>query len=186
MAKIGRNQPCPCRSGRKAKHCCGVPTGPSPEQLATAFLARQARAWAPLLADYTDAELDALGDEVAALPRHDLSLHLPLPRVLPPALERLRHAIAERDPDTVVAAIPDALDHLDTPTNRQRLARAGLALHDHGHHLDCDITAMAVVDLAINERSALVFSALYHPLAIATGAATTPSGLHVATRPTAA
>ncbi len=22
MAKIGRNQPCPCSSGRKYKHCC--------------------------------------------------------------------------------------------------------------------------------------------------------------------
>jgi len=22
MAKIGRNQPCPCGSGRKYKHCC--------------------------------------------------------------------------------------------------------------------------------------------------------------------
>ncbi|CAG37555.1 SEC-C metal-binding domain-containing protein [Desulfotalea psychrophila] len=24
MAKIGRNEPCPCRSGKKFKHCCGL------------------------------------------------------------------------------------------------------------------------------------------------------------------
>ncbi|MCW5199892.1 SEC-C domain-containing protein [Desulfobulbus sp. F1] len=34
MIKISRNQPCPCRSGRKYKHCClslrqaGLPTAP--------------------------------------------------------------------------------------------------------------------------------------------------------------
>lgn len=27
--KIGRNEPCPCGSGRKYKHCCGRPGGPS-------------------------------------------------------------------------------------------------------------------------------------------------------------
>ncbi|MGH3665790.1 MAG: SEC-C metal-binding domain-containing protein, partial [Egibacteraceae bacterium] len=54
MAKTGRNQPCSCGSGRKAKRCCGVTAGPSPDQLARTWLQRQARDWAPLLADYTD------------------------------------------------------------------------------------------------------------------------------------
>lgn len=37
MVKIGRNEPCPCGSGKKYKHCCarkerGVVAKPSPEQ----------------------------------------------------------------------------------------------------------------------------------------------------------
>jgi tetratricopeptide (TPR) repeat protein/2-polyprenyl-3-methyl-5-hydroxy-6-metoxy-1,4-benzoquinol methylase len=28
---IGRNQPCPCGSGRKYKHCCGAPAGQAPQ-----------------------------------------------------------------------------------------------------------------------------------------------------------
>ena len=32
MAKIGRNQPCPCGSGRKHKHCCWQRDGAAPEQ----------------------------------------------------------------------------------------------------------------------------------------------------------
>ena len=37
MAKIGRNEPCPCRSGKKYKHCCSrkeqsVPVQQTPEQ----------------------------------------------------------------------------------------------------------------------------------------------------------
>jgi hypothetical protein len=30
MAKIGRNQPCPCRSGKKFKHCHGGIHAPQP------------------------------------------------------------------------------------------------------------------------------------------------------------
>jgi hypothetical protein len=25
--KVGRNDPCPCKSGRKLKHCCVYPSG---------------------------------------------------------------------------------------------------------------------------------------------------------------
>ena len=39
MPGPGRNQPCPCGSGRKTKHCCGEQRGPSEEQLARAHVA---------------------------------------------------------------------------------------------------------------------------------------------------
>jgi uncharacterized protein len=29
VAKVGRNEPCPCGSGRKFKHCCGLSTDPA-------------------------------------------------------------------------------------------------------------------------------------------------------------
>lgn len=183
MAKIGRNQPCPCGSGLKAKRCCGVPRGPAPDQLAIAFLHAQAQQWAPLLAGYSDHDLDELMHEVAELATLDLSLHATLPRLLPPALEQLRAAIADRDPDAAARAMPAALAHIDTPLERQRLARAILALHDVGHHVDCDTTAYAICELADPEVTpALLFGGLFHALTLTTGGHTTPAGLLVAAR----
>ena len=54
MAKLGRNEPCPCGSGRKVKLCCGTHRGPSPEDLAWQTLHDQARKFAPLLRPYTN------------------------------------------------------------------------------------------------------------------------------------
>jgi hypothetical protein len=182
MAKNGRNQPCACGSGRKTKRCCGTTTGPAPDQLARSWLNTQARQWAPLLADHTEPELDELFDEVTHLPLIDLSLHLPLPRLLSPALERLRRATADQDPDATLDAAAAALPELDTPAMRAHLARAVLALHDNNHRIDCDVTAYAILDLADNDRSALLFSALVQTFAVTSGAARTPSGLLLASR----
>ncbi|MBW3578992.1 MAG: SEC-C domain-containing protein [Actinobacteria bacterium] len=182
VAKIGRNQPCPCGSGAKAKRCCGVPRGPSPDQLATAFLNAACRQWAPVLAGYTVEELGELFQEVAALPATDLSLHARLPRLLPAGLQRLRTAIAEDDADAVTAAMPDALAIIDTPLERQRLARAVLALHDDGHRIDCDTAAAAIIDLAADDHSLLLLRAMIEALSVDTGTARTPAGLLVAAR----
>ena len=187
MAKPGRNQPCPCGSGRKTKRCCPTRPGPDPDRLARIYLDAQADHWAPLLADHTDDEIAELTHELALLPTVDLSLHLPLPKLLPPPLERLRERITERDPDAIVTALPDALDVVDTPTNREHLARAVLALHDHDHRIPCELTAAAIIDLADHDQgSALLFSALYHALTITTGDTATPSGLIIASQTPAA
>lgn len=182
MAKIGRNDPCRCGSGSKTKRCCGVPRGPSPAQQATAFFNVAVEQWAPLLVGYTDDDLDVLFHQTAALPADHLQLHATLPRVLPPAIDRLCTAIADRDPNRIVAAIPHALDIVDTPTERHRLARAVLDLHDHGHHIDCDTTAYAILDLAKHDDTspALMFGAIYHALALQAGTQPTPSGLILA------
>ena len=37
MAGLGRNERCPCGSGRKVKRCCGVQRGPSEDELAKAM-----------------------------------------------------------------------------------------------------------------------------------------------------
>lgn len=183
MAELGRNQPCPCGSGRKAKRCCGVSRGPSEEQLARSFLSSQAQRWAPLLAPCTQHELDGLFEEAARLAETDLSLHLRLPRLFPPALERLRQAIGDQDPDGAVAALPEALLAVDTPIERQRLAETVLELHDHGHRIDCAVVAYALLDLAeLDQHSIVVFSALYQAMALTTGGSRTPTGLLVAAR----
>jgi hypothetical protein len=60
VAKVGRNQPCPCGSGRKAKRCCGIEGGPSEQSLARAYLAHAAREAAADLDGVSDAGLKAL------------------------------------------------------------------------------------------------------------------------------
>lgn len=180
MAKTGRNQPCPCGFRRKAKRCCGVASGPSPDQRATAWLRLQARQWSPLLAAATDVELEALSDELLALPARDLSLHLPLPRLVQPALEHLRRALAGGDRAAMVAALPAALELVDTPTLRARLASAVIALHDRDHRIDCELAACAILDLAGAGSSRLLSAALFHTLRVTAGVAPTPAGLLVA------
>ena len=115
MAQQGRNARCRCGSGRKVKYCCGVRRGPSEAELAKAFLHQQARSAALVLAARSDDEVVALLDAATRLPTHDVSVQLPLPRLLGRALERLRAAIAEDDPDEVDAVLPAALAEVDTP-----------------------------------------------------------------------
>lgn len=179
MARIGRNQPCPCGSGRKAKRCCGVPRGPAPDDLARIFLDKQADYWLPVVADLPREEVADVFEEVSCLPHTDLTLHLPLPRLLPPALDGLREALAGVDEDRVEEFLPQALALVDTPVVRERLARAVLALHDDGHRVGCEVTALALYDLAHSEPSVLLTCALLWTLMVRAGVARTPSGLLV-------
>lgn len=75
MAKVRRNEPCACGSGRKTKRCCAAPPGgPSPQQQAAAWLATQARAWAldavdtPLLRAHLGRGVVALHDDGHRIP----------------------------------------------------------------------------------------------------------------------
>src|SRR5450759_5007396 len=124
MAGVGRNQPCPCGSGRKAKRCCGVRRGPSEAELARAFVAEQCRAAAPLLRPVMSDE-DALLElypAVEELPQLDLSCQLRLPRLLWPELERLKDAVVDDDAEEIERAMPAALARVDTPLVRAELA----------------------------------------------------------------
>src|SRR6266508_2326235 len=105
MAQQGRNARCSCGSGRKVKHCCGVRRGPSEAELAKAFLHQQARSAALVLAERSDAQVAALLDAAVGLPRQDVSMQLPLPGLLSSALDRLRSAVADDDPDEVAAVL---------------------------------------------------------------------------------
>jgi hypothetical protein len=51
-------------------------------------------------------------------------MQLPLPGLLSPALERLRAAVADDDPEEVAAVLPAALAEVDTPLVRAGLVRA--------------------------------------------------------------
>jgi SEC-C motif len=177
MAQQGRNQRCPCGSGRKVKHCCGVRRGPSEAELAKAFLHQQARVAALVLDARSDAEVVALLDAATRLPRQEVSMQLPLPRLLSPAQERLRAAVADDDPDEVAAAVPAALAEVDTPIARAGLVRAVQALRDAGR-VSAEIAAAVAVEQA-SRSTTLLRAGLLAAVAVSVGAATTPAGLLV-------
>lgn len=180
MAGNGRNEPCRCGSGTKAKRCCGVRRGPSGPELAKAFLVEQRRASSPALRrviNHVD-DLVELYESVARLPRLDLSCQLRLPRVLGRELERLRSAIAGEDNEEIQLALPGAMARVDTVFVRADLARAVIALREAGLVTDV-VAAAALLDLD-SEADALVRAALLTALAVDCGAARTPSGLVLA------
>jgi hypothetical protein len=181
MAKLGRNDPCPCGSGRKAKRCCGIERGPSEESLARAYLNQAARAslleLGPVAA-IADDDFDDLCDQLIELPRHELSLQLELPKIFPPALGLLLDAMEQDEPDVGEAPFHELLDKLDTAPARAQLARAVVELRARGR-LERRLAAAALVDLASGSRE-LFAASLLEAAAVRAGRARTPGGLLVA------
>ena len=128
-------------------------------ELAKAFLYQQARTAALVLDSRSDDEVVALLDEAVGLPKKDVSMQLPLPGLLSPALERLRAAVADDDPDEVAAAVPAVLAEVDTPIVRAGLVRAVLALRDAGRVSDA-VAAAVVVEQASRSTTLLRASLL--------------------------
>jgi hypothetical protein len=178
VAKVGRNESCPCGSGRKAKRCCGVRRGPSEESLACAFLAHALREAAWELRNIPELEFEGLLGELAELPELELSLHAVLPKLLSPALDRLCDAFAADDLDAAEEPFGELLGAIDTPLERARLARAVVALRAAGR-LDAKLAAAALIDLASGSRE-LVASSLLQAAAVRAGAARTPAGVLLA------
>jgi SEC-C motif len=178
MPRPGRNEPCPCGSGRKVKHCCGQSRGPAEDDLARAFVAHHARAAAHELRRLPEDELDDLFDDLVELPELDLGLTITLPDLLTPELERLHDAVRADDRDAAYEVIPTILDRLDTPTERARLAHTVIALRD-ARRLDPLLAAAAIIDLD-SRSQALMRACLIQAALINSGAARTPGGLRIA------
>lgn len=176
MTKVGRNEPCPCGSGRKAKRCCAIEGGPSAESRARAFLAHASRTAAAELRDLPDAELLDLFEELWELPCVDLSLQIELPKLLSPLLDRLCDAVVDDDPD------PDLLDaatkSIDGPVERARLARAAISQAEVGV-IGGGLAAAALLDLGSGSRH-LMHAALLEALAVRAGVVATPAGIRLA------
>lgn len=179
MGAAGRNEPCGCGSGRKAKRCCGVQRGPSEADLARAFLAGQVGPAARVLRGCSDDELNELQGETLELPTLDTSLQLPLPRLLTPDVERLLLAIEDDDLDGIDDALPAVLARVDTPVARAELARALLALRERGR-IDPRVSAVALIELSAPKLQRLVSSAVVQSAGVVLGDVTTPAGLLVA------
>ena len=178
MPGPGRNDPCPCGSGRKVKRCCGEHRGPGENDLARAYLAHQARDAARRLRHLDDDELRELFDDLFELPELDLSLAITLPQLHTPDLQRLFDAVKADDPDAGDEVIPRILEKLDTPVERARLARTIINLRDT-KRLDSSLAAAAIIDL--DSRSRILLNAcLIHAAFIHTGRMRTPGGLRLA------
>lgn len=180
MSAPGRNDPCPCGSGRKLKVCCGQRRGPSERELAKGFLAQQRKWAATQLAGLGVEDLYDLYEDMLNLPKLDVSLQVPLPRLFSPAIEHLCAVFADRDPDPVEAnaALEAALPLVDSPEQRARLALAALELAQQGV-IDEDVAALALLKLS-EPGSSFLKSSLGESAAVAAGGVATPSGLLVA------
>jgi SEC-C motif len=178
VTEPGRNDPCPCGSGRKTKRCCGQPRGPSDEQLARARLAMLAHDCVHDLADLSDDALENLWEGLFDLPTTDLSLHVKLPELITPELQRLRDAVADDDPDRGWDELRTVTKQIDTPQQRARLADAILQLRSQ-RRLTRTQAAYAIYHLNTPSQHLLAAS-LTHTIAVAVGASRTPGGLRIA------
>lgn len=179
MPGPGRNERCPCGSGRKVKRCCGQHKGPSEDQVAQAYLKAQRQAAILALTRHHDHdEFADLFQAAFELPSRYDELIVDLPRLAHPDLEPLRWEI-ERDclrEDS--PALGPAVAVIDGPVVRARFARSILRLRDE-EDLDSCVATAALVDLGAPD-SLLIEASLIHALMIDTGRATRASGLLVA------
>jgi SEC-C motif len=178
MPGPGRNQPCPCGSGRKVKRCCGERRGPSHDQLDRAFLAEHARWAATEIGDLPAETLAELWNGLAELPDIDLSLVLPLPTLITPELAHLLQAARDDDPERADDVMDIVVDTVDTPQQRAALARAVIQLRDSGK-LSSRQAAAAIIDLQ-SPLQALIRASLINAIFIKTGQMRTPGGLRLA------
>lgn len=178
MRGPGRNDPCPCGSGRKAKRCCGVQRGPGEADLARGYLASAARVAAFQLRDLPDDELEIVFDELFDLPTVDLAITITLPKLRSPALARLLDAVADDDVDAGEEEIAQILDRLDTPVERARIAGVITDLRYAGR-IDELIAAAAIIDLSSRSRF-LMRACLLHAAFVDAGIMPTPGGLRLA------
>ncbi|MFN2506222.1 MAG: hypothetical protein ABR540_18750 [Acidimicrobiales bacterium] len=141
----------------------------------------EARKQARILLRCDEEELVEVVDEMVQLPALEMSLQLPLPRLLSPELELLRTAVADQSVEEIVDALPAALARVDSPSVRQALARAVLVCRDRAS-INSVVAAAAVVELATAPTSRLLRNSLIEALAVSAGATPTPGGLLVAAR----
>jgi SEC-C motif len=178
VPRPGRNQPCPCGSGRKTKNCCGQQRGPSDEQLARAHLAALARKAILDLDGLSDRALDHLSQGLMDLPALDLSLLVTLPKLIGPDLQRLREAIEHDDPDWGWDALTAVHKQIDTPQQRARLADAIIRLRDQ-RRISRRQAAYALLDLH-TKSTRFIAASLLEAVAVSIGVNRTPGGLHIA------
>jgi hypothetical protein len=177
MAKVRRNGPCPCGSGRKAKRCCAglaqvVDVGFLPSEMFEAAIAE--------LPGTSQIDMRALFEQLLYLPEIDLSLQVPLPGILTPEMDRAIRALREDDGEEFDRALVQLVPLVDTADRRIELARAVLSLRDGGR-IPRKLAAMAVLELD-RQTSTFFLSSVAESLAVLAGDRRTPSGLLVASR----
>lgn len=176
MAKIKRNEPCPCGSGSKAKRCCYG----TEEPVHDGMLPREVGDAAIVDLNGTDEiELRAYFDRLVDLPELDTSLQVRLPSIITPDMARAINALRDDDGDTFDDALDKVLDAIDSPERRLALAEVVLRLRDQDQ-IKPKLAAMAVLELDRPE-SMLFRSSVAESLAVLAGEQRTPAGLLLAT-----
>jgi hypothetical protein len=149
MGKVGRNDPCPCGSGRKVKRCCGLQRGPDEDSTARAFLAEVSRDAAGVL-HVSESQFIAIMQQWSGLATIYPELRVRLPDHSL-AIERLAQAYVEMDMDGSREPFTEVLEKVDTPAERARLVRAVHALLGEGH-IDVIAAAAAAYELSTDSR----------------------------------
>lgn len=177
MAKVGRNQPCPCGSKKKAKWCCHGPVRTIDVRIMPLDMTEDAFA----LLRHTDvAEMRRHVDRLAELPEIDLSLQVPLPGIITPTLDQAITALRQDDIDEFDRVLPQIVETVDSVDHRIALAEAVLTLRDQGR-VSPILAAIAVVELD-REESILFTNAVAESISVLAGDQRTPGGLLVAAR----
>jgi len=176
MAKIRRNEPCPCGSGSKAKRCCHAPARELDVRIMPLEVYRNA---IDELAGTTREEFDGLFGEVVDLPELDLTLQVPLPGIGTPEIDRAVNALHADDTDGFDEALGPVVASVDTVVNRLLLGRAVVILRDAGR-ISKKVAAVAIIELD-RADSAFFISSVAESIAVLAGDQRTPSGLVVAT-----
>jgi formate dehydrogenase maturation protein FdhE len=153
MAKVGRNDPCPCGSGRKVKQCCGVQRGPSQEDAARAFLSELFEDARGVLQHVSEPEFMAIGQAWCARAATYPQLRVRLPDDSP-AVQRLTQALMDGDKPGSREPFDQVLQEIDTPVERARLVHAVHALIDDGV-VDVTEAAVAAFELSTDSRELL-------------------------------
>jgi len=177
MAKIRRNEPCPCGSGSKAKRCCygtneTAAVGLLPPELGDDAIAD--------IAGSDELELRSYFDQLLYLPELDSSLQVRLPGIVTPDMDRAINALRDDDDEEFDDALDKVMLAVDSADRRLDLAQAVLSLRDQGK-IERKFAAIAVLELDRTE-SMLFRSSVAESLAILAGDQRTPAGLLVATR----
>jgi SEC-C motif len=178
MAKIRRNEPCPCGSGSKAKRCCEAPHAYVDVRVLPLDLCQSVVNDLP---GTTQAEMRALFDQLVYLPAIDASLQVRLTDIITADMDRAINALRDDHGTVFDEALGRVVPAVDTLERRIELAQGVIALRDQGR-IPAKLAAVAVLELD-REKSVFFLSAVAESLAARVRCeTTTPTGLLTATR----
>jgi hypothetical protein len=177
VAKVKRNEPCPCGSGIKSKFCCKQPHKYVDVKVLPLDLCQGV---VNDLVGTTEAELRDLFDQLLYLPELDTSLQVRLGGIITPEVERAIRALRCDDADEFDRALDTVVPTVDTLERRVELARAVVELRALGR-IPAKIAALAVLELD-REESTFFIPSVAESIAVLAGDRRTPAGLQVADR----
>jgi hypothetical protein len=177
MAKIRRNEPCPCGSGSKAKRCCEVPHAYVDVRVMPLDLCQNVVNDLP---GSTQAEMRALFDQLVYLPAVDASLQVRLPGIITTDMDRAINALRDDNGTAFDDALGRVVPAVDTLERRIDLAQAVVTLRDQGR-IPPKLAAVAVLELD-REESVFFLSAVAESLAALARSETSPAELLTATK----